>query len=79
MLESPLSWENYFEKFQLLLFLEELQMEVDIRRYNIPNKDRDHAIMIRDPVNKKLLIMEVKIWSLTDLLTHSAHTMSPPL
>uniref|UniRef100_A0A7N6FBN5 RNA helicase n=1 Tax=Anabas testudineus TaxID=64144 RepID=A0A7N6FBN5_ANATE len=59
VLESPLSWENYFEKFQLLLFLEELQMEVDIRRYNIPNKDRDHAIMIRDPVNKKLLIMEV--------------------
>uniref|UniRef100_A0A7N6AAF7 RNA helicase n=1 Tax=Anabas testudineus TaxID=64144 RepID=A0A7N6AAF7_ANATE len=43
VLESPLSWENYFEKFQLLLFLEELQMEVDIRRYNIPNKDRDHV------------------------------------
>ncbi|XP_044207553.1 putative helicase mov-10-B.1 isoform X1 [Thunnus albacares] len=59
LLESPLSWENYSEKFQLLLYLEELQMEVDIRRYNIPNNDREHACMVRDRINRKLLILEV--------------------
>ncbi|XP_044207549.1 putative helicase mov-10-B.1 isoform X1 [Thunnus albacares] len=58
-LRCPLSWENYSEKFQLLLYLEELQMEVDIRRYNIPNNDREHACMVRDRINKKLLILEV--------------------
>lgn len=61
VLETPLSWENYSEKFQLLLYLEELQMEVDIRRYNIPNGDREHAVMFRDSVNKKLLVMEVNM------------------
>ncbi|TNN84298.1 putative helicase mov-10-B.2 [Liparis tanakae] len=60
LLESSLSWENYTEKFQLLLYLEELQMEVDIKRYNIPNSEnKEHAVMWRDPVNKKLLILEV--------------------
>nr|XP_020471905.1 putative helicase mov-10-B.1 [Monopterus albus] len=59
LLESPLSWENYCEKFHLLLFLEELQMEVDIKRYNIPNNDKEYATMVRDPANKKLLILEV--------------------
>ncbi|XP_037629483.1 putative helicase mov-10-B.2 [Sebastes umbrosus] len=59
VLDCPLSWENYSEKFQLLLYLEELQMEVDIKRYNIPNSEKEHAVMIRDPYNKKLLILEV--------------------
>lgn len=59
LLESPLSWENYSEKFQLLLYLEELQMEVDIRRYNIPNGEKEHAIMVRDTANKKLLVLQV--------------------
>ncbi|XP_017270570.1 putative helicase mov-10-B.1 [Kryptolebias marmoratus] len=59
VLESPLSWENYREKFQLLLHLEELQMEADIRRYNIPNQDREHAVLKRDKYNKKLLVLEV--------------------
>ncbi|XP_042348310.1 putative helicase mov-10-B.2 [Plectropomus leopardus] len=59
LLKSPLSWDNYSEKFQLLLYLEELQMEVDIKRYNIPNSEKEHAIMSRDPANKKLLILEV--------------------
>uniref|UniRef100_A0A8D3BYV1 RNA helicase n=1 Tax=Scophthalmus maximus TaxID=52904 RepID=A0A8D3BYV1_SCOMX len=57
---SPLSWENYAEKFQLLLFLEELQMVVDMKRYNIPNDDKEeHAVMTRDAKNKKLLVLEV--------------------
>ena len=61
LLESPLSWENYSEKFHLLLYLEEQQMEVDIKRYNIPNDDRAEATMTRDRDNKKLLVLEVSI------------------
>ena len=59
MLESPLSWENYTEKFQLLLYLEERQMEVDIRRYNIPNNEKEFALLKNDRFNKKLLVLEV--------------------
>ncbi|KAM6981807.1 putative helicase mov-10-B.2 [Tautogolabrus adspersus] len=59
VLESPLSWENYCEKFQMLLFLEEQQMEVDIKRYNIPNDDGKLATMEKDHVNKRLLVLEV--------------------
>uniref|UniRef100_A0A8C3G164 RNA helicase n=1 Tax=Cyclopterus lumpus TaxID=8103 RepID=A0A8C3G164_CYCLU len=59
LLESPLSWEDYTEKFQLLLYLEDRQMEVDIKRYNITNSEKEHAVMRRDVVNKKLLILEV--------------------
>ncbi|KAM9217342.1 LOW QUALITY PROTEIN: helicase MOV-10 [Leptosomus discolor] len=35
LLEAPLQAGNYRQKFQLLLHLEEIQMEVDIRRYDI--------------------------------------------
>ncbi|NXQ26217.1 SDE3 helicase, partial [Alaudala cheleensis] len=35
LLEAPLQPENYHQKFQLLLHLEEIQMEVDIRRYDM--------------------------------------------
>lgn len=59
LLESPLSWQNYREKFQLLLHLEEQQMEVDIKRYNIPNHDIKAATMTRDPFSKKLLVLKV--------------------
>ncbi|KAM4738304.1 putative helicase mov-10-B.1 [Anableps anableps] len=59
VLESPLCWENYTEKFQLLLYLEEHQMEFDIRRYNIPNDERKYAELKRDPNNSRLLILEV--------------------
>nr|XP_046252029.1 putative helicase mov-10-B.1 isoform X1 [Scatophagus argus] len=59
LLESPLSRSNYSEKFHLLLYLEEQQMEVDIKKYNIPNSEQEVAIMTRDPVNKKLLVLEV--------------------
>ncbi|CAB1333809.1 unnamed protein product [Coregonus sp. 'balchen'] len=54
VLESGLSRENYSKRFQLLLYLEELQMEVDIKRYNKPNTP-----MVRDKTNKKLLVLEV--------------------
>uniref|UniRef100_A0A3Q2E4J8 Putative helicase mov-10-B.2 n=1 Tax=Cyprinodon variegatus TaxID=28743 RepID=A0A3Q2E4J8_CYPVA len=59
LLESPFCWENYTEKFQVLLYLEERQMECDIRRYNIPNEDREYAVLKRDTNNRKLLVLEV--------------------
>ncbi|CAJ1085150.1 putative helicase mov-10-B.1 isoform X1 [Xyrichtys novacula] len=59
VLENDLNWESYCEKFQLLLFLEEQQMEVDIKRYNIPNDDKEFATMTRDHINKNLLVLEV--------------------
>lgn len=31
----PLKWDNYVEKLSDLLHIEELQMEVDIRRYDL--------------------------------------------
>ncbi|XP_041952750.1 putative helicase mov-10-B.1 isoform X2 [Alosa sapidissima] len=56
LLESPLSFENYTERFQVLLQLEETQMQVDIRTY-----DMQDAKMDRDPNNKnnKLLVLKV--------------------
>ncbi|RVE70580.1 hypothetical protein OJAV_G00065900 [Oryzias javanicus] len=59
LLESPLSWENYTEKFHLMLYLEELQMEVDIRSYNIPNSSKEFAVLSADPRSKQLLVLEV--------------------
>ncbi|TFK04256.1 putative helicase MOV-10 [Platysternon megacephalum] len=53
-LVAELQFENYQEKFQLLLHLEELQMEVDIRRY-----DMQDVPMVKDTQNKRLLILEV--------------------
>lgn len=64
VLESPLTWENYKEKFQLMLYLEELQMEVDIRRYNIPNSDKEYAVLSPDPSSKQLLVLEVGVHNL---------------
>uniref|UniRef100_A0A8C1EWI0 RNA helicase n=1 Tax=Cyprinus carpio carpio TaxID=630221 RepID=A0A8C1EWI0_CYPCA len=34
LLQSPLGFHNYAERFDLLLYLEECQMHVDIKRYN---------------------------------------------
>ncbi|XP_019369629.1 PREDICTED: putative helicase MOV-10 [Gavialis gangeticus] len=53
-LEAPLQFGNYAEKFQLLLHLEEVQMEVDIRRYDLQDTP-----MVQDPDNKQLLILKV--------------------
>lgn len=62
-----MNWENYTERFQVLLYLEELQMEVDIKRYNIPNADREQATMTKDKTNKKLLVLEVNISDMSDI------------
>ncbi|KAI5095127.1 putative helicase mov-10-B.1, partial [Silurus meridionalis] len=54
LLESPLDFNNYTERFQLLLYLEERQMDVDIKRY-----EQQNVTMKKDSFNKKLLVLEV--------------------
>ncbi|XP_041083835.1 putative helicase MOV-10 [Polyodon spathula] len=54
LLESQLHFENYKERFQLLLHLEEIQMEVDIKKY-----DMHDAVMHPDPQQKRFLILHV--------------------
>uniref|UniRef100_A0A8C2GLE5 RNA helicase n=1 Tax=Cyprinus carpio TaxID=7962 RepID=A0A8C2GLE5_CYPCA len=49
-----LSAPNYKERFHLLLHLEEIQMEVDIKKYDLYGKT-----MTLDKSNKKLLILKV--------------------
>uniref|UniRef100_A0A8C5RGE4 RNA helicase n=1 Tax=Laticauda laticaudata TaxID=8630 RepID=A0A8C5RGE4_LATLA len=51
--EAPLQFDNYSEKFCLLLHLEEIQMEVDIHRYDMQN-----VSMFTDKYNKKLLVLK---------------------
>lgn len=51
LLEAPLQAGNYQQKFQLLLHLEEIQMEVDIRRY-----DMQEVTMVQD---RELLVLDV--------------------
>ncbi|XP_023798010.1 putative helicase MOV-10 [Cyanistes caeruleus] len=51
LLEAPLQAENYQQKFQLLLHLEEIQMEVDIRRY-----DMQDVTMVQE---RALLVLNV--------------------
>ncbi|KFO09003.1 Putative helicase MOV-10, partial [Balearica regulorum gibbericeps] len=50
LLEAPLQAGNYQEKFQLLLHLEEIQMEVDIRRYDMQDVSmvQDRALLVLD-------------------------------
>ncbi|MGH0183957.1 UNVERIFIED_CONTAM: hypothetical protein FKN15_013507 [Acipenser sinensis] len=54
LLESQLDFENYKERFQLLLHLEEIQMEVDIKKYDLHN-----AVMYPDPQQKRFLVLHV--------------------
>ncbi|NXE06609.1 SDE3 helicase, partial [Lophotis ruficrista] len=50
LLEAPLQAGNYWQKFQLLLHLEEIQMEVDIRRYDMQDVPmvQDRALLVLD-------------------------------
>ncbi|XP_067087810.1 putative helicase mov-10-B.2 [Osmerus mordax] len=54
VLEGALSRENYSHKFQVLLYLEELQMEVDIKKYNMEDQPM-HFL----PTNKRFLVLDV--------------------
>lgn len=55
ILETPLCIKQYAERFHLLLHLEEIQMEVDIKKYDLYSQ-----IMTRDKTNKKLLVLQVE-------------------
>lgn len=48
LLEAPLQAGNYRQKFQLLLHLEEIQMEVDIRRYDMQDvpMEQDRGLLV---------------------------------
>ncbi|XP_071993717.1 helicase MOV-10 isoform X2 [Engystomops pustulosus] len=54
LLTASLDFNNYDEKFHLLLHLEETQMEIDIRKY-----DKEHQKMEIDRRDKRLLILDV--------------------
>ncbi|KAJ0068634.1 hypothetical protein NL108_010303, partial [Boleophthalmus pectinirostris] len=54
LLDCPLKMKNYDHRFHLLLYLEEIQMEVDIRKYDMRNET-----MTLDQSNKKLLVLKV--------------------
>ncbi|XP_075997327.1 putative helicase mov-10-B.1 [Genypterus blacodes] len=54
LLMCPLEMKNYAERFHHLLHLEEIQMEVDIRKYDL----RDQT-MTPDSSNRKLLTLTV--------------------
>uniref|UniRef100_A0A8C1G729 RNA helicase n=1 Tax=Cyprinus carpio TaxID=7962 RepID=A0A8C1G729_CYPCA len=54
LLDTQLCMKNYKERFHLLLHLEEIQMEVDIKKYDLYGKT-----MTLDKSNKKLLILKV--------------------
>lgn len=53
LLQSPLGFHNYAERFDLLLYLEECQMHVDIKRYN-----KDQVTLLKDH-DKRLLGLHV--------------------
>ncbi|CAM4716224.1 unnamed protein product [Leuciscus chuanchicus] len=54
LLESDLDFLNYDERFDLLLYLEEDQMRLDIKRYN-----KDDVSMVKDRENRRLLVLEL--------------------
>lgn len=55
LLNCPLKMKNYSHRFHLLLHLEEIQMEVDIRKYDLHNQT-----MTQDQSNRKLLKLRVR-------------------
>ncbi|XP_017335051.1 putative helicase mov-10-B.1 isoform X1 [Ictalurus punctatus] len=54
LLESPMSVKQYAERFQLILHLEEIQMEEDIKKYDLYGQT-----MKQDKMNKNLLVLRV--------------------
>ncbi|XP_032370048.1 putative helicase mov-10-B.1 [Etheostoma spectabile] len=54
LLNSPSKMKTYSHRFHLLLHLEEIQMEVDIRKYDLHNQT-----MTQDKSSKKLLTLRV--------------------
>jgi helicase MOV-10 len=55
ILENPLNKNSYQKKFRIMMNVEELQMQVDIRRY-----DMTDVPMKKSKGNKRLLMLEVQ-------------------
>ncbi|KAK2898644.1 hypothetical protein Q8A67_010062 [Cirrhinus molitorella] len=53
LLQTPLGFHNYAERFDLLLYLEECQMHVDIKRYN-----KNEVTLIKDH-DKRLMVLNL--------------------
>lgn len=66
LLQCALRMKTYSSRFHLLLHLEEIQMEVDIRKYDLYNQT-----MTLDLSNKKLLTLTVS--------REDAHTITSPV
>lgn len=56
MLELPLSIKQYAERFHLVLHLEEIQMEEDIKKYDLYGQT-----MKQDKTYKNLLVLQVSV------------------
>ncbi|KAI7797624.1 putative helicase mov-10-B.2 [Triplophysa rosa] len=54
LLQSKLEFHNYAERFDLLLYLEECQMHVDIKRYN-----KNKVTLGRDKYDKRLMVLNL--------------------
>ena len=55
-LEKKLNFDNYKRKFRLLLHIEEIQMQQDIRHY-----DMKEVVFNQDRADKRLRILEVRL------------------
>ena len=53
-LEKELTFDNYKEKFDMLLHIEEIQMQKDIRNYDMKGVEFD-----QDRTDRRFLILEV--------------------
>ena len=61
-LEKKLNFDNYKRKFWLLLHIEEIQMQKDIRHY-----DMKEVVFNQDRADKRLLILEVRLVSIASV------------
>lgn len=56
-LEKKLNFDNYQEKFGMLLHVEELQMQKDIRNY-----DMKGVVFQQEKEDRRFLVLEVSHW-----------------
>ena len=56
-LEKKLNYDNYQEKFGMLLHVEELQMQKDIRNY-----DMKGVVFQQEKGDRRFLVLEVSHW-----------------
>ena len=69
-LEKKLNFDNYQEKFSVLLHIEELQMQKDIRNY-----DMKGVVFQQERGDRRFLILEVRHQLGTSVVTESSLTV----